>query len=67
MTIIILMFAKLLFFVRIFDRYGFMVDMLKNCLIDLVPFIGCFFSFLFLFSFCLITLDAQIDEEVKEV
>lgn len=64
LTLVVLAFVKCLFFIRIFERFGFMVQMIKSCVEDLLPFITYFITFLFLFALCLTTLDSEIDEEV---
>jgi hypothetical protein len=66
LIIVLLMFSKLLFFIRIFERFGFLVEMIYNCLVDLIPFISCFITFLIFFSICLICLNTEIDSEVDE-
>jgi hypothetical protein len=59
-------FMKVLFFVRIFENYGFLVQMIKFCIADLIPFIVCFITFLFVFSICFIVLNMEIDPEVSD-
>ena len=39
LALLLLAFMKLMFFVRIFEKYGFLVQMIVYCVIDLVPFI----------------------------
>jgi len=57
-------FMKLLFFIRIFERYGFLVQMIFYCVSDLIPFIIAWLTFLIIFSICFIVLNMEIDEEV---
>ena len=67
MLLVMFMFLKGLFFIRIFEKFGFLVMMIKRCLIDLVPFICCFILFVLLFSTCLIILNNEVDTEIDEV
>ena len=55
---------KLLFFVRIFEDYGFLVQMILLCVLDLIPFIISYIIFLFIFTICFVVLKMEIDEEV---
>jgi len=66
LMIVLMAFMKVLFFVRIYESYGFLVQMIKFCIIDLIPFIVCFITFLFVFSICFIVLNMEIDPEVVE-
>ena len=61
---IILTFLKLLFFVRIFEEYGFLVQMIILCMQDLVPFFMSYLLFLNFFSMCFIVLNCDIDGEI---
>jgi hypothetical protein len=64
LILIILAFLKLLFFVRIFEDYGFLVQMILLCVLDLIPFIISYIIFLFIFTICFVVLKMEIDEEV---
>lgn len=66
LILIMLGFMKLMFFVRMSDKLGFLVRMIATCVIELIPFIICFIMFLLFFSFCLIILNMEIDTEVNE-
>ena len=48
--IVILMFVKFLFFMRIFTGFGFLVSMLKEVIIDLKTFLAFFLIVLFTFG-----------------
>lgn len=63
---IIFAFFKLLFFVRIFEDYGFLVQMVVYCVEDLIPFLMSYVTFLMVFSICYIVLQLDIDPEVSE-
>ena len=63
---IILTFLKLLFFVRIFEDYGFLVQMIILCMQDLVPFFMSYLLFLNFFSMCFIVLNCDIDGEIAD-
>jgi hypothetical protein len=66
LVLIILAFMKLLFFVRIFEDYGFLVQMILLCVLDLIPFIISYIIFLFIFSICFVVLKMEIDPEVVD-
>ena len=57
----ILAFMKLMFFVRIFEAYGFLVQMIIYCIIDLIPFIMSYLMFIYAISLCFIVLRMEID------
>lgn len=61
LSLIILAFLKLLFFVRIFEQYGFLVQMIILCLQDLIPFIVSYIMFLFIFTICFMVLQMETD------
>lgn len=63
---IILAFFKLLFFVRIFEAYGFLVQMVVYCVEDLIPFLCTYVTFLMVFSICYVVLQLDIDPEISE-
>ena len=63
---IILTFLKLLFFVRIFEDYGFLVQMIILCMQDLVPFFMTYLLFLNFFAMCFVVLNCDIDEDVAD-
>lgn len=67
MLLILLAFLKLLFFIRIFEEYGFLVQMIRLCVIDLIPFIMSYMIFLMVFTVCFVVLKMEIDPEVAEV
>lgn len=67
MLLILLAFLKLLFFVRIFEEYGFLVQMIRLCVLDLIPFIMSYMIFLMVFTVCFVVLKMEIDPEVAEV
>jgi hypothetical protein len=59
-------FIKLLFFIRIFEKFGFLVQMIFYCVVDLGPFIIAWMTFLLIFSICFVVLKMEIDEEIAE-
>jgi hypothetical protein len=65
LIIIILAFFKVMFFMRVFERFGFMVQMILSCLTDLVPFIVYFITFLLMYSLCFTSLNVLTDDEVN--
>ena len=64
--LVILAFMKLLFFVRIFEDYGFLVQMIRLCVLDLIPFIISYIIFLLIFTICFVVLKMEIDPEVVD-
>ena len=58
---------KLLFFIRIFEAYGFLVQMIIYCVIDLIPFIMSYMIFLVVFSLCFVVLEMEIDPDVAAI
>lgn len=67
LSLIVLAFMKLAFFIRIFEDYGFLVQMILYCIIDLIPFIMSFMIFLVVFSISFVVLRNEIDPDVNEV
>ena len=66
LLLIVMAFIKLLFFIRIFEEFGFLVQMIIFCVIDLIPFILSYALFLIIFSICYAVLEMEIDPEVDE-
>lgn len=66
LLLIVTSFMKLLYFLRIFEEYGFLIQMICFCIADLVPFIIFFVVFNFIFIICFIIIKMQIDPEVNE-
>ena len=66
LTLIILSFGKLLFFIRIFEKYGFLVSMIQACLVDLIPFLITYWTFMCVIAICYISLNMEVDDEVDE-
>jgi hypothetical protein len=64
LLVFILAFFKSMFFVRIFESYGQLVQMIQLCLQDLAPFIFVFFTFEIFFTIAFTILNMEIDEEV---
>ena len=53
---IILAFMKILFFIRIYEKFGFLVQMIVSCIVALVPFMMAFIVFVLVFAVCYIVL-----------
>ena len=66
LLLVILSFFKLLFFIRLYEHYGFLVQMIIFCVVDLIPFIWSYLSFLYIFSICYVVLNMEIDPEVQD-
>ena len=54
-------FMKIMSFVRIFTRYGFLVEMVALTIIDVKPFFVFFMMFILFFSLILMILRVDID------
>ena len=63
---IILAFMKILFFIRIYEKFRFLVQMILSCVLALVPFIISYIEFLLVFSVYYVVLEMEIDSEVDE-
>lgn len=63
---IILAFFKTLFFIRIYKKFSLLVQMIKSCIVAVVPFAIYYIVFLLLFSTCFVILQMEIDAEVAE-
>jgi hypothetical protein len=59
--LVVLSLIKLLFFLRVFEEYGFLVQIVMSCCIDLIPFITIYLIFLFMFSITFVVLGMEID------
>ena len=65
-VLIILLFVKLMFFIRIFEQFGSLVQMINYCIIELFPFIVSYICFVVMFSIFFVVLGMEIDPEVDE-
>ena len=67
MTILIVLvcqsFMKVMFFVRVFKKYGFLVTMLGFTFVDVLPFQMFFFMFIMFFSMIVMILRVQISSK----
>src|SRR5438046_2166515 len=59
--IVILIFVKFLFFMRIFSGFGFLVSMLKEVIIDLKTFLAFFLIVLFTFAMIFMILGENLE------
>ena len=64
--LLLLAFLKLLFFIRVFEEYGFLVQMIMYCVRDLAPFMVAYFTLVLIFSICFTVLGTEIDAEVVD-
>lgn len=67
LILISLAMMKLLFFVRIFEDFGFLVSMIQFCLFDLVPFMATYVLFMIIFSMVYIVLSTEPDGETASI
>ena len=56
-----------MFFVRIFEQFCFLVQMVILTLIDLVPFFAFLVFAIFFYALFLYVLIQDVDEEIQEV
>lgn len=57
---------KLMYYMRIFEEYGFLIQMIIFCIKDLTPFIISFAVFNLIFIICFTVIKMGIDPEVDE-
>ena len=55
--------AKVLFFLRINDRFSFLIRMVYKCINDVLPFTAIFLLWIVVFSFVFIILGIEVDQE----
>ena len=67
LMLVALTMIKLLFFVRIFEEYGFLVSMIQYCIIDLIPFLVSYMLFLIIFSMLYTVLRMEPDPETAGI
>ena len=65
--LLILTMVKLLFFVRIFENFGFLVSMIQYCIMDLIPFLVSYMLFLIIISMIYTVLRMEPDGEVASI
>lgn len=63
---ITLAFMKLLFFIRIYEQFGFLVSMIFSCVMALQNFIISYIVFLLVISVCYVVLQMEVDADVDE-
>lgn len=61
-----LAFIKLLFFIRLFEDFGFLVQLLISCLKELIPFFILYIIFLLFFAMCFEVLRVDVDGEIEQ-
>ena len=67
---IILLFLsmmKLLFFLRVFEDFTFLIVIIQRCSIDLLPFMVSYLIFLAVFSMGFLVLEMEVDAEAKSI
>lgn len=65
--ILFLSFIKIMYFVRIYQEYGFLVQMVILTIEDLVPFLHALIFSIFFFAICFFVLEIDIDDDIKDV
>jgi hypothetical protein len=63
---IVLTSLKVLFYIRIYPNFGFLVQMIILCMKDLLPFFMTYLLFLNFYSMCFVVLNCDIDGEIAE-
>jgi hypothetical protein len=66
LLLMIMAFNKLIVFIRTFSKLGLVIRMMVQCAIELIPFVIWFLLFLVFFSFSMIVLNNEVDNEVEE-
>lgn len=59
-------FVKILFFIRIYEEYGFLVQMVGNTVIQLIPFLVFFIMWILFFAILYWILKVEIDSGDEE-
>lgn len=59
-----LIFIKILYFVRIYEEYGFLVQMVQLCIEELKPFLWALIFSIFFFAICFYVLAIDVDEDI---
>jgi len=62
-SLIILSFVKIINMLRVFEKMAFFIKLIIYCLMDLVPFLISYLSFMLFFSLLYIALDTELDPE----
>lgn len=65
--LVILALIKLLFFLRVFEAYGILIQIIGVCIVELVPFITCYLVFLLMFSLGFAVLRMEVDAESDQL
>lgn len=66
LALVVTSVMKLMYYMRIFEEYGFLIQMIIFCIADLIPFIIFFAVFNFIFIICFTVIKMGIDPEVDE-
>lgn len=66
LSIIICGFIKILYFIRIFEQFGFLVQMVAKTCIKVVPFMFFFTLWVLFFTFCYKTMDVVVKGKDEE-
>ena len=62
-VLIVLTMIKLLFFLRVFEEFAFLVNIIQKCCMDIGSFIVAYIMFLLIFTMAFMVLDMELDEE----
>lgn len=60
------MLMKVLFFIRVFEAFGFLVQMLQLTISKLIPFFISFLVFVIYFAVSFYVLEGEVDPELEE-
>jgi len=66
LTILICSFIKLLYFLRIFEQFGFLVQMVAKTCKEVLPFMAFFMLWIFFFTISSIILGSDIKDKDDE-
>ena len=59
-------FFKLLFFIRLFESYGFFVQMILQVIWDIKAYLAFYCGYMYMFSIFCCILDMKTDDEVGD-
>lgn len=62
LAVFVLSFLKLMYFLRIFENFGHLIQMLQNCLIDISVFMVFLLSWILVYTLALDILNSSFDD-----
>jgi hypothetical protein len=65
--LVILSLVKFLFFLRVFESYGILIQIIGVCCYELIPFITFYVVFLMMFALCFTVLRMEVDKDNETI